>query len=282
MVGIYHLANNQVVGMKLAVLFVMALTGGLVFFWPQLRVIMAEYEYTRPVVEVVDRATSSVPPLRGYQSHLELGGKVVTVADGDTFTMLTADKREIRVRLTEVDAPEGGQAWGRRAKQALTALIAAQTVRVVSEGEDQYGRTLGRVFVGQKDVNAELVRIGAAHAYREHLTDTSLIAIEDEAHAAKRGLWALAAAQTQRPWEWRQTNRRDEAGVSVAVSASPSVSTASSAAHCGSKRYCREMSSCSEAGFYVVACGVTRLDSDGNGIPCENLCRRKPRLRSRA
>ena len=42
---------------------------------------------------------------------------------------------------------------------------------------------------------------------------------------------------------------------------------------CGGKRYCGEMTSCAEARFYLTRCGLTRLDGDGDGIPCESLCR---------
>ncbi|MFA6189805.1 MAG: DNA/RNA non-specific endonuclease [Sulfuricurvum sp.] len=42
---------------------------------------------------------------------------------------------------------------------------------------------------------------------------------------------------------------------------------------CKGKKTCREMSSCEEAKFYLNNCGVTRIDGDGDGIPCEKLCR---------
>jgi Excalibur calcium-binding domain len=41
---------------------------------------------------------------------------------------------------------------------------------------------------------------------------------------------------------------------------------------CGTKTYCREMGSCIEARFYLEQCGQARLDGDGDGSPCENLC----------
>src|SRR5262245_27314377 len=110
----------------------------------------------------------------GAASSSELRGRVVFVADGDTFTLLTDDKQQVRVRLAEIDAPEGGQPWGNRAKQALSVLVFSQPVRVVYTGRDQYGRTLGRVYVAGKDVNAEMVRSGNAWAYRQYLTDSSL------------------------------------------------------------------------------------------------------------
>jgi hypothetical protein len=42
---------------------------------------------------------------------------------------------------------------------------------------------------------------------------------------------------------------------------------------CGDKRTCNEMGSCAEARHYLVDCGVGRLDGDGDGVPCEKLCR---------
>jgi len=42
---------------------------------------------------------------------------------------------------------------------------------------------------------------------------------------------------------------------------------------CGAKTKCGQMQSCEEAKFYLTACGVKRLDGDGDGIPCAALCR---------
>ena len=41
---------------------------------------------------------------------------------------------------------------------------------------------------------------------------------------------------------------------------------------CGSKQYCRQMMSCDEAKFYLDVCGLSRLDGNSDGVPCENLC----------
>lgn len=46
-----------------------------------------------------------------------------------------------------------------------------------------------------------------------------------------------------------------------------------SAWQCGAKRYCSEMTSCAEARYYLTQCGVRSLDRDGDGVPCEALCR---------
>ncbi len=42
---------------------------------------------------------------------------------------------------------------------------------------------------------------------------------------------------------------------------------------CEGKKYCKEMKSCAEAKFYLTQCGLTRLDRDKDGIPCETICR---------
>ena len=41
---------------------------------------------------------------------------------------------------------------------------------------------------------------------------------------------------------------------------------------CSGKRTCKEMSSCEEARYYLEQCGLSRLDRDHDGVPCESLC----------
>jgi len=42
---------------------------------------------------------------------------------------------------------------------------------------------------------------------------------------------------------------------------------------CGTKKTCKQMSSCSEAKYFLNVCHVNRLDRDGDGVPCESLCK---------
>ena len=197
----------------------------------------------------------------------ELTGRVVAVTDGDTLTLLTPQRTRLTIRLIEIDAPEGGQPWGERSKQQLSQLVFSRDVRIVESGKDQYGRTLGRIYIGAMDVNAEMVRTGSAWGYRQYLTDASLLALEQEAKNAKRGLWSLPANQVVAPWEWRN-------GAPAPLASFPPAQTTTGQA-CGTKRYCREMTSCAEARHYLNACGVSSLDGDRDGVPCENICRRR-------
>ena len=136
-----------------------------------------------------------------------LSARVVGVHDGDTITVLTADKESFRVRLVEIDAPESGQPYGARAKQALSALVFGENVLIDVQGSDRYGRTLGRVQHGDMDVNAEMIRTGYAWAYRAYLTDERFLALEEEARRDERGLWSLPASERVPPWEWRRKRR---------------------------------------------------------------------------
>ena len=207
----------------------------------------------------------------------EYTGRVVGVSDGDTLTLLTAEKQQVKVRLGEIDTPESRQPYGQRAKQALSDLAYNKEARVVVQDTDRYGRTVGRVYVGGVDVNAELVKQGAAWVYRQYLKDQSLLALEAEAKAAKRGLWGLPETERCPPWDWRKGSCPTASAAPASSPASPAVSAPKTAASggfsCSGKRYCREMTSCEEARFYLNTCGVSSLDGDKDGVPCETLCR---------
>jgi endonuclease YncB( thermonuclease family) len=136
-----------------------------------------------------------------------VAGRVVGVHDGDTITILTADKEQLKIRLTEIDAPEGHQPFGTAAKKMLSQLIFGKRVTVKTSGKDRYGRTLGRVFADDQDVNLAMVKAGGAWAFRKYLKDPSILAAENEAHAKRAGLWALPDEQRMPPWEWRAQRR---------------------------------------------------------------------------
>jgi endonuclease YncB( thermonuclease family) len=133
-------------------------------------------------------------------------GTVVRVSDGDTLTLLV-DRKQIKVRLTEIDAPETHQAFGQRSRQSLAEMCAAQPATVRSSGKDRYGRVLGRVECkGGVDANTEQVRRGMAWVYDRYVTDRSLYALQDAARVAHTGLWADTAPTA--PWAWRAKNKR--------------------------------------------------------------------------
>ncbi len=138
----------------------------------------------------------------------ELHGRVVGISDGDTLTLLTERREEVRIRLSEIDTPERGQPYGTRSRQALSDLAFGKAVRIVVRDTDRYGRTVGRVHAGAQDVNAEMVRRGAAWVYRRYSDDPVLLRLEQAARAERLGLWALPEAERVSPWEWRAAGRQ--------------------------------------------------------------------------
>lgn len=109
-------------------------------------------------------------------------------ADGDSLT-LGAE----RMRLKGIDAPEfdqscerAGKAWacGRAAREALQGLISAAGTSCAGNERDKYQRLLVICRSGERDINGEMVRCGMAVSYGGYGRE------EDEARAAKAGLWA--------------------------------------------------------------------------------------------
>lgn len=198
-------------------------------------------------------------------------GRVVGVSDGDTITVLTEGHKQIKVRLAEIDAPEKAQAFGQRSKQALSDLVFGKTVRVEQQDMDRYRRVVGRVFIGATDVNAEQVRQGMAWVYRQYLRDRTLLTVEKEAREARRGLWS--DPHPVPPWEYRHGGREKSVGVDAPLRLGREARDGESARQCGAKRYCSQMTSCEEARYYLTQCGISSLDRDGDGTPCESLCR---------
>ena len=199
-----------------------------------------------------------------YSQEQESFGKVVGIADGDTFTLLTKDKQQIKVRLSEIDTPEKAQPFGSRAQEALSDLIFSKDVLVVKEDIDRYGRLVGHVYVDGTHVNRQLVKDGMAWVYRQYNKDKSLLQDEKEAREARRGLWSLPSTNHVPPWEWRKGSRN------ATTKKDPTENNPE--LECGTKRYCKEMASCEEAKYYLENCGLIRLDGDGDGVPCESLC----------
>ena len=110
-----------------------------------------------------------------YSQEPEYKGTVVGIADGDTFTLLTADKKQVKVRLSEIDAPEKAQPFGTRSRQALSDLIFSKDVQIVKDDIDRYGRLVGQLYVGTTHVNRKMVQEGMPWIYRQYLKDQALL-----------------------------------------------------------------------------------------------------------
>lgn len=162
--------------------------------------------------------------LAGPASATLLEGRVINVADGDTLTVLDDRHQSHKVRLAGIDAPERGQPFGGRAKDALTTLTKQQRVSVEGGKTDRYRRRIGVVRVAPRecpacppsiDVGLTLIGAGLAWHYRAYAREQSITdreqyrQAEKEARNRLEGLWADTAPTP--PWDWRYTRKTGNA-----------------------------------------------------------------------
>ena len=136
----------------------------------------------------------------------ELTGRVVKVADGDTITVQLSNKKRERVRFLGIDAPEHDQAYGAEARTAMNKLANSRMVKVVYEQRDMYGRIVGQVFIGERDLGMLMLRMGLAWHYKQYSNSKEYAAAEAAARVAKAGLWHDASPMP--PWEFRREQKR--------------------------------------------------------------------------
>ena len=127
------------------------------------------------------------------------------VVDGDTIH-LNGEK----IRFTGIDTPELKQTCikegvinpcGVIAKEILIKKINNNKVKCISEGKDQYKRTLAECFVNDESLSSYLVRSGYAFAYRKY--SKKFIPDENYAKTNKIGMWSM---EFDYPWEYRNNN----------------------------------------------------------------------------
>lgn len=144
----------------------------------------------------------------------ELYGLVVGVADGDTVTVLDGGNNRHRIRLAFIDAPEKAQPFGQRAKQALSDKVFQQQVRVEVVDKDRYGREVGRIWLGETDVNYSQLSEGYAWFYRQYAkkgeSSADYARYEQAEAAAKEGRLGLWQDEEPiPPWVFRHTKRAE-------------------------------------------------------------------------
>ena len=150
-------------------------------------------------------------------SAATLHGHVVSIADGDTLTILDAQYEQHRIRLQGIDAPESAQAFGKVSKHNLSSLVAGREVTVEYQKLDRYGRVVGKVTVDGVDLDLEQVRAGLAWVYTDYegeLSQDDRIAYrtaEREARRLRLGLWADNTPTP--PWVFRRRGREARSNV---------------------------------------------------------------------
>ena len=121
-------------------------------------------------------------------------GAVISVADGDTITVLTKDKRQVKIRLYGIDCPERNRSFGVRAKQATSDAVFGKPVTVQPMDMDRHDQTVAVVYMpGGKSLNEHLVREGMAWVYPQYCKQEEICAplrkLEQAARSQRRGVW---------------------------------------------------------------------------------------------
>jgi len=136
----------------------------------------------------------------------QVNSQELRVVDGDTIH-LNGEK----IRFTGIDTPELKQTCikeeaidpcGITAKEILIKKISNNKVLCISEGKDQYNRTLAECFVNDESLSSYLVRSGYAFAYRKY--SKKFVPDEDYAKLNKIGMWSMKFSY---PWEYRKSNK---------------------------------------------------------------------------
>ena len=98
-------------------------------------------------------------------SHAAQQCLIVGVTDGDTLRARCGTPEayeQVKIGLSEIDAPESKQAFGERSKQSLSDLCFQQQAVITGGKRDKYGRTLARVECQGKDAAIHQAQAGMA------------------------------------------------------------------------------------------------------------------------
>lgn len=151
---------------------------------------------------------ASPPPKKQRPKVPEASGPValISVGDGDTIRVRTSAGQPVTIRLACIDAPETAQGEsGAAATGYLRMLLGGGGLEIIPQTVDRYGRTVGEVIAGGRNVNLEMVRAGFAYAYRDYLTGCDAGAYldgESQAEMRRLGVWRYGGEQ--RPWDFRK------------------------------------------------------------------------------
>lgn len=141
----------------------------------------------------------------------QASGRVVSVSDGDTLTVLGSNKQQYKIRLQGIDAPEKTQPFGQKCKEDLLTRAVNLDGTVEAKKFDRYGRIIGKVSINGADLALEQIKAGCGWYYTDYAKELSAAdqaayaAAEKAARKTKRGLWK--DKDPQAPWDFRKTQK---------------------------------------------------------------------------
>lgn len=181
----------------------------------------------------------------------------------------------LEVRLEGIDAPEGCQPGGVEAREALRAYVDGKTVVLKTQGLDGYKRTLATLMVDGTNINERMVAEGQAWSTRFKWDKGPYVEKERVAKSLKRGLHATSGAILPKDFRARNgpcTGEPSEVPgnepAALPSTAAPAT-TAKAIYRCDGRLHCSQMTSCAEATWFLNHCPGTKMDGNGDGVPCE-------------
>ncbi|HET9976707.1 MAG TPA: thermonuclease family protein [Burkholderiaceae bacterium] len=226
---------------------------------------------------VAGAATKSKAPASPPEP-VDLVGTVTRIVDGDTLWLKTAaGDKPVVVRLEGIDAPEICQPGGKEASAWLADLVLNRSVSVRVSATDDWGRKVGKVNDGTRDIGDRMVRDGHAWSQRYRYDRGPYMSEERMAQALKRGLHAADGAIE--PREFRKRHGECPGSAEAPKSSAnappaptmpePASVTAKAGLSCDGRVYCRQMKSCEEATWFLKNCPGVKMDGNRDGVPCE-------------
>lgn len=227
--------------------------------------------------------------------HAQTTFKVLKVIDGDTLQVDVRGKTET-IRLLGIDTPETVdprkpvQCFGKAASDKMKSFVSGKSVILVDDStqgnRDKYNRLLRYVYLPDSVrtfVNGEMVKQGYAFSYKEYPTKmlNKFNTLETYARENNLGLWgscSLTPTPTKPATKTTVIKRITPTSTYVAPAQKQTTTNVNPPADstggftCSGKTTCGQMTSCAEARFYLTSCGLTRLDGDKDGTPCESIC----------
>lgn len=168
-----------------------------------------EYKPAINTVPVANPKHGSFDPVKAENNNNRIYGKALHVSDGDTIIFQPAQGEKFKIRMYGIDAPEKSQPYGPQSTGILKSLILNEKLNVEIFNTDRYGRKVAKIYVGKQDINAEMLRLGAAWHYRYYDKSSSYQQYEDlekYARQNRKGLWHRNNPMP--PWEYRQRSQR--------------------------------------------------------------------------
>ncbi len=166
----------------------------------------------------VGAASDPVPPDQGQiPSTVSASGyEVLSVSDGDSFTVRDARGARQRIRIAGIDAPESAQPFGDTARTHLIELLNRSPLRIEPIKTDPFERIVANVHADEVDVGLAMVEAGLAWHFKRYAKDQTqaqrarYAAAERRARRARTGLWS--SDDPTPPWAYRAGQARTAAG----------------------------------------------------------------------